>query len=225
MAHPRPPNRRNPHPRRTHEPLQCSRHRRDRSRGLNLKGKEALASKAAFLQQCQPDRPVPESLIRPRDLRPPPGHGPPAAQLLWAVSGPSPLMPAMNAAADGADITRCPCRPSFRTAARWLRALFYRMMHRSRAAAMLRKRPGRISTAEYEAKACTTKDRKFAKWSSAAAQLFQTGHSPPARISTRCYGSGDRDADTPAPVGRRRVARLTTRFLSIQTVPDVLVPL
>jgi len=45
-------NRRNPHPRRTHQPLQCSRRRRDRSRGLNLKGKEALTSKAAFLQQC-----------------------------------------------------------------------------------------------------------------------------------------------------------------------------
>ena len=44
---PRPPNRRNPHPRRTHQPLQCTRHRRDRPRGLNLKGKGERGSHAS----------------------------------------------------------------------------------------------------------------------------------------------------------------------------------
>ncbi|WP_237402511.1 hypothetical protein, partial [Rhodovulum sulfidophilum] len=44
-----------PHPRRTHQPLQCSRHPRDRPRGLNLKGKGEVTPQAAFLQQCPLD--------------------------------------------------------------------------------------------------------------------------------------------------------------------------
>ena len=38
MAHPRPTDRRNPHPHRPHEPLQRPRHRRDRPRGMTSVG-------------------------------------------------------------------------------------------------------------------------------------------------------------------------------------------
>lgn len=51
---PRPPNRRNPHPRRTHQPLQRPRHSRDRPRGLSLKGKGEAPPQTTFLQQCPP---------------------------------------------------------------------------------------------------------------------------------------------------------------------------
>lgn len=51
---PRPPDRRNPHPHCTHEPLQCPRHRRDPARGLNLKGKGAITPHTPFRQQCHP---------------------------------------------------------------------------------------------------------------------------------------------------------------------------
>ena len=49
----RDPDRRNLHPRRTHQPLQRARHRRGRPRSLSLNGKGALTPRAAFLQQRQ----------------------------------------------------------------------------------------------------------------------------------------------------------------------------
>ena len=47
----RPPNRRNPHPRRPDEPLPGPRHRRDRSRRLNPPGKGEVSPQDAVLQQ------------------------------------------------------------------------------------------------------------------------------------------------------------------------------
>ena len=50
---PRPPNRRNPDPRRTHQSLQRARNRRDRSRGLSPSGKGDVTLPAPVTQQCQ----------------------------------------------------------------------------------------------------------------------------------------------------------------------------
>ena len=48
---PRPPDRRNLHPRRPHEPLQRPRHRQDRPRGMTSVGKGQVTPQAGLLQQ------------------------------------------------------------------------------------------------------------------------------------------------------------------------------